>query len=46
LWGAVTHFWIVCEIFGEHPADIDEDRYLTAAAGLAAALLIDQGEDQ
>jgi len=39
LMGAVTHFWIMREIFGDHPAGIDEDRYLTAAADLAAALL-------
>jgi AcrR family transcriptional regulator len=46
LMGAVTHFWIMCEIFGEHPAGIDEDRYLTAAADLAAALLSNQGDEQ
>ena len=46
LMGAVTHFWIMCEIFGEHPAGIDEDRYLTAAADLAAALLGNQGDEQ
>jgi len=46
LMGAVTHFWIMCEIFGEHPAGIDEDRYLTAAANLAAALLSNQGDEQ
>jgi AcrR family transcriptional regulator len=39
LMGAITHFWIMHEIFGEHPAGITEDRYLTAAADLAAALL-------
>ena len=46
LMGAVTHFWIMREIFGEHPAGIDEDRYLTAAADLAAALLSNQGDEQ
>jgi hypothetical protein len=46
LMGAVTHFWIMREIFGEHPARIDEDRYLTAAADLAAALLSNQGDEQ
>ena len=37
--GAVTHFWIMREIFGDHPAGVDEDRYLTAAADLAATVL-------
>jgi AcrR family transcriptional regulator len=43
LMGAITHFWIMREIFGEHPAGIDEDRYLTAAADLAAASLTNEG---
>jgi len=42
LMGAVTHFWIMQEIFGDHPAGVDEDRYLTAAADLAATLLIEK----
>jgi hypothetical protein len=36
----------MCEIFSEHPAGIDADHYLTAAADLAAALLTNQGDDQ
>ena len=39
LMGAVTHFWIMREIFGDHPAGVNEDRYLTATADLAATLL-------
>jgi hypothetical protein len=29
-------------IFGDHPAGVDEDRSLTAAADLAATLLIEK----
>lgn len=39
LMGAITHYWIVTDIFGEHPAGIAEDRYLTAAVALVTALL-------
>ena len=39
LMGAVTHLWIMQDVFGEHPAGVDEDRYLAAAVELAAALL-------
>ena len=39
LMGAVTHLWIMQDVFGEHPAGVDEDRYLVAAAELGAALL-------
>ena len=28
LMGAVTHFWILGDIFGLHPAEIEEGRYL------------------
>jgi AcrR family transcriptional regulator len=39
LMGAVTHFWIVGDIFGLHPAGITEDRYLSAVAALAECVL-------
>lgn len=39
LQGAVAHYWLLSDLFGRHPIDVDEDRFVTAAAGLAAALL-------
>ena len=39
LMGAVTHFWIPGDIFGLHPAGIDEDRYLSAVVALAQCVL-------
>jgi AcrR family transcriptional regulator len=39
LMGAITHYWIMTDIFGEHPAGIDQDRYLDAAVALATAHL-------
>jgi hypothetical protein len=37
--GAVSHYRLLCDVFGEHPAGIDEDRYLTALAELAGGIL-------
>jgi AcrR family transcriptional regulator len=37
LMGAVSHFWMMRDIFGgEHPLGVDEERYLSALAALAA----------
>jgi AcrR family transcriptional regulator len=37
LMGAVSHFWIMRDVFGgEHPLGVAEDRYLAALAALAA----------
>jgi AcrR family transcriptional regulator len=36
---AVSHYWILGDVFGGHPFGIDEDRYLTAVAQLAATAL-------
>ncbi|MFG1782511.1 TetR/AcrR family transcriptional regulator [Rhodococcus oryzae] len=38
--GAVSHFWLMADIFdGEHPSGIDSRRYLRATAELVAARL-------
>jgi hypothetical protein len=37
--GAVSISWLLCNGFGQHPADIDQDRDVAALAELAAALL-------
>ena len=42
LMGAISHYWIMTDVFGEHPLGIDEDRYLTRLVELTTALL---GED-
>jgi AcrR family transcriptional regulator len=39
LMGSVSHYWIMVDTLGRHPVAIDEERYLAAAARLAAALL-------
>jgi AcrR family transcriptional regulator len=39
--GATSHYWLLGDVFGEHPAGIDEDRYVAALAELAARLLQD-----
>ena len=36
---AISHYWVLTDIFAEHPFQIDEDRYLEAVATLAAAAL-------
>jgi AcrR family transcriptional regulator len=40
LMGAVAHFWILSDIFGLHPAEIDEDRYISAVVTLAQCVLM------
>lgn len=37
--GAVSHYWVLSDIFGRHPDGVAEDRYLTALAEMAASLL-------
>jgi AcrR family transcriptional regulator len=36
---AITYYWLLCDVFGEHPAGIDEDRYVEALATLVGGLL-------
>jgi AcrR family transcriptional regulator len=44
---ATSHYWLLGDIFGRHPAGIDEDRYVAALAELAAGLVDGrQEEDQ
>lgn len=37
--GATSHFWLMTDIFGAHPAGITEDDYIDALVRLAASLL-------
>jgi AcrR family transcriptional regulator len=38
LMGAVSHFWVLADVFGgRHPLGVDDERYLEALASLAAA---------
>jgi AcrR family transcriptional regulator len=36
---ATSHYWLLDDVFGQHLAGIDEDRYVAALVELAAALL-------
>jgi AcrR family transcriptional regulator len=36
--GTISHYWLLCDVFGRHPAGIDEERYLAAFADVAAGL--------
>lgn len=36
---AVSHYWVLVDVFGQHPLAISEDRYLDEVAALAAARL-------
>jgi AcrR family transcriptional regulator len=43
---ATSHYWLLGEVFGEHPAGITQDRYVTALAELAAGLLHDNSQEE
>jgi AcrR family transcriptional regulator len=37
--GATTHYWVLRDVFGEHPSGVSEERYLAALARMLVALL-------
>lgn len=39
---AVSHYWLLRDVYGEHPLGVDEDRYLGALADMAAAVITPQ----
>jgi AcrR family transcriptional regulator len=39
LTGAVAHYWLLRDVFGRHPSELAEERFLTAFAEAAAGLL-------
>ena len=39
LQGAVAHYWLLDDLFGGHPTGVDEERFVTAAAVVTAAVL-------
>jgi len=41
---AVSHYWVLTDVFGTHPLGVDEDRYLGVLADVAARALT--GADQ
>lgn len=41
LQGATAHYWLLTDLFGEHPTGIDAERFVSAIADLASALLPD-----
>ena len=38
--GAIAHYWMLRDVFGEHPSEVDEDRYVAAVARTAVAALL------
>jgi AcrR family transcriptional regulator len=38
--GAIAHYWLLHDVFGEHPSGIEEDRYVAAVARVAVAALL------
>lgn len=40
--GAISHFWLMTDIFGSHPAGVHEDDYLTTVARVAALAIANQ----
>lgn len=41
--GATSHFWIMTDVFGKHPANVTKDRYIAALVQLTVALLDPDG---
>ena len=37
--GAVSHLWLMTEVFGSHPAAVTADEYLSMVVRCAAAIL-------
>lgn len=37
LQGATAHYWLLSDLFGQHPTGVDEDRFVAALASLAEA---------
>lgn len=42
--GAISHYWLLRDLFGSHPTEVDEERLVAAAARLAAAA-VQAGDD-
>ena len=40
--GAISHFWLMTDVFGSHPTGVDEADYLTTIARVAALALTAQ----
>jgi AcrR family transcriptional regulator len=43
--GSISHYWLLRDIFGAHPAHVDEERFLTALVEMVVAALAST-EDQ
>lgn len=44
--GAVAHYWLLRDVFGRHPDDLDEERYVAALVELAAGLFDASGKEE
>lgn len=38
--GAIAHYWLLRDLFGEHPSGVEEDRYVAAVARTAVSTLL------
>ena len=43
--GATAHYWLLADLFGEHPSRVDEHRYTAAVAFLASRLFVGPDQD-
>jgi AcrR family transcriptional regulator len=43
--GATSHYWLLRDVFGEHPSSVGAERYVAALVGLVAAALRGDGVD-
>ena len=39
LQGATAHYWLLTDMFGQHPTGVDEDRFVIALATVTAVLV-------
>jgi AcrR family transcriptional regulator len=46
LQGAVAHYWVLTDLFGEHPTGVDEERFVAAVAAVGVALLRSSSPDE
>lgn len=42
--GSISHYWLLRDIFGTHPADVDEERYITALVDMVVKGLADTAD--
>lgn len=43
--GTISHYWLLRDVFGEHPSGVDEERYIAAIAEMAVHLFDKHSEN-